>query len=173
MVRPALIVVGVGLTAGLLTGVGLGRPDAGSAVAATGAGSAVVAILDDPLLDRDNPGAAAVALTGLRLDMLSGAQVDPDDIAVPGSAAHAADAALLERLHEAGVQPRDVTATVHDVAIVAAGQSAATVRLVYVIAEHDEVEADGTRVRVAASPERAATLDLTWTDDGWRVATVS
>ncbi|QAY71337.1 hypothetical protein [Xylanimonas protaetiae] len=178
--RPALVVVGIGLTVGLMTGAALELSDrapagADASAPADAAGPTAPARGTDPVLARDEPGAAAAALTQRRLDLLAAAADHPDlgAVDVAGSPAYAADAALLARLRTAGTRPQQPRAAVTSSEVVAADGTSATVRLTYAVEAHEQVAADGTRTAVPASGARTATLDLAWTDDGWRVAGVA
>ena len=128
----------------------------------------------DPILDPARPADAAAALTERRLDLL--AAEDPDIAAVdlPGSPAYDADLALLAQFRDAGVRPVEPRATVTAVVETPGPDpERTTVRVEYVVEAHDQVAADGTRTEVPASGPHTATLDLEWTDDGWRVTAVA
>ncbi|GAB2474325.1 hypothetical protein GCM10007967_32150 [Xylanimonas ulmi] len=199
--RPAAVVVSVGLTVGLMTGAGLTWRDHGARAMAGGptatpsapppdapsqtpeaaptsgslasAPQPLRASTVDPTLDRDRPGDAATVLTQRRLDLIAGAAGDLTAVNVVGSAAERADSELLAQFAAQHVRPEGPRATVRAVDVVAEDGSTAHVRIEYVIEAHAWVAADGTRTTVAASPRRISTLSLRWTSDGWRVEGVA
>lgn len=180
VLRPAAVVVGVGLAVGLMTGAALElRGGDGSPAAPTGAVEAAATANPAPspaidrTLDRDHPEAAAAELTQRRLDVLAGASTEVAAIDVVGSPAHDADTALLTQLAAAGTRPVGPHATVQEATGLGHDASRATVRLRYVVDAHEQAAADGTRAPIPASAVLTATLTLRWTADGWRVEGVA
>ena len=127
----------------------------------------------DAVLDRDRPAEAAGVLTQRRLDLLAGTLTDVSAVDVTGSAAHDADSALVAQLAETGTRPVAPGATVLSATVVAEDGTRARVRVEYVVEGHEQRAADGTTTRVPASPAATSTLDLLWTEQGWRVEGVA
>lgn len=184
--RPALVVVGVGLAVGLMTGaalelrgpepaaVPLGAQEVVSPPASTAPAPAFAEqTAADPTRDRDRPEAAAATLTQRRLDLLAGAVTDVGVVDLVGSPAHAADTALLAQLAGSGMRLDGPRAAVSGAVVAAADGTTARVRLEYVVEAHAQVTADGTRTLVPASRRHSATLALRWTAGGWRVESVA
>ncbi|WP_148220723.1 hypothetical protein [Xylanimonas cellulosilytica] len=224
--RPALVVAGIGVTVGAMTGAALEFRDdlpwagGGASVAASDGGETVAvsaapsasaapstsaapsasaapstsaapsasaapmgggedrADADEPgradaTLDRGRPEAAAVELTQRRLDVLAGESDDLASVDVAGSPAHEADTALLAELRTSGTRPEQPRASVTGTTVVSVDDDAARVRIEYVVEAHEQVADDGTRTAVPASGRQTVTLELRWTDAGWRVATVA
>jgi len=123
--------------------------------------------------ERPDPVAAAVALSHARSEVISsGVAAALDGVEVPGGPAHRADVDLLESLRGRAVEGLDVE--VRSAAPAGRmGSDVARVELRSAVTAHVVVGADGTRTRVAASPESAVVLELRWTDGGWRVWEVS
>lgn len=175
--RPVLVAVVVAaavLGGGVLvarpwtTGPGVAAPTSTAAASATGPADAGT----DPLRDRADPAAAAVALTHRRTAALAAADgAAVDALTVPGSPAASADAALVARL--AGARSEGLAARV--ASAVDAGTTAdgdAVVAVTSALGAHVRVTPDGERLEVAGAADRTLELVLRWTDDGWRVLEV-
>ncbi|MBO0610866.1 hypothetical protein [Myceligenerans salitolerans] len=134
--------------------------------------------------DRGNPAKAAVELTRLRMLLLTGMPVEVSDIDQAGSPAHAADIALLNRIFFWSKQVSGAEVHVTKAEVVGSENSggghlskgdpldSVVVRVEYRISAHIQV-GDGGPVQVPESEPRSAMLQLTWTDEGWRVSRVS
>ncbi len=192
--RVALVIVGVGLAVGLMTGAALQlRPGAeGAEAGASGppaaepttskpapvasaapATSPAPEPTPDAVLDRSRAAEAAAALTQRRLDLLAGTAADVGTVDVAGSPAHDADFALLAQLAEAGTRPVDPRATVTSTEVVAEDGTRVRVRVEYAVEAHAQQAPDGTTTQVPASPPQVSTLALLWTSQGWRVEGVA
>ncbi|MFD6178764.1 MULTISPECIES: hypothetical protein [unclassified Isoptericola] len=193
-VRPVLGALGAVAVAAVLTAVVVqvrppadavdraAAPTVGTTVSATpattppGDGATGAA---DPTQDRDDPAAAAAELTRRRVALLSGAAdgaaspVGLADVDVPGSPAHDADAALVDDVRQAGTRVRGAEVTVDEARAQERDDAAAEVVVRYAVGAHEQVAADGTVTAVPATDPRTATLRLTWTPGGWRVAEVA
>ncbi len=130
----------------------------------------------DPLDDRTDPGAAAAALTRLRaVALASGEAAALDAVDVAGGPAREDDGRLVASLDGAGIE--GLGADVQETRLLAGpadGPAAeATVVVTAAMTPYSRVGADGSRTPVPGTAPRAATLILRWTDDGWRVWSVS
>ncbi len=97
-----------------------------------------------------------------------------EQVWVPGSAGLAADRAAVEQLRAAGRRALGLRHELREVTILTADPTAARVRTVDVLAEHEVVDASGAVVRqVALRGSTAWTVELTRTPTGWRLASVS
>ncbi|RPF20800.1 hypothetical protein [Myceligenerans xiligouense] len=135
--------------------------------------------------DRGNPAKAAVELTRLRMLLLTGMPVEVSDIDQAGSPAHAADVALLNRIFFWSKQVSGAEVYVTKAEVVGSRDGgggghlakgdpldSVVVRVEYRISAHMQV-GDSGPVQVPESEPRSAMLQMTWTDDGWRVSRVS
>ncbi|GAB3169123.1 hypothetical protein GCM10027059_33370 [Myceligenerans halotolerans] len=134
--------------------------------------------------DRGNPAKAAVELTRLRMLLLTGMPVEVSDIDQAGSPAHAADIALLNRIFFWSKQVSGAEVYVTAAEVVGSEDSggghlakgdpldSVVVRVEYRISAHIQV-GDAGPVQVPESEPRSAMLQMTWTDEGWRVSRVS
>lgn len=172
-------VVGVGVVVTALAGVVLEvrQPDASGdpEAAATTPGhepSEPATGPTDAVRDRKDPAGAAAALTRSRVALLAGGPGSVDEIDLPGSAAHDADSRLLADVEAAGTRVEGAQVEVHATRTRDRTGSTAQVEVDYEIGPHVQQAGDGSTTQVAASGVRSATLDLTWTDGGWRVTGV-
>ncbi|NYD85006.1 hypothetical protein [Cellulomonas oligotrophica] len=130
--------------------------------------------------DRDDPAAAAAALTRLRADALAAASATGvAGVHVAGSPALAADVELLEQLD--GARSEGLTVDVADAHVVPAvdgvadgadGADDVRVAVTSTTGAHTRVARDGTRTAVPAAGPATVDLLLRWTADGWRVQDV-
>ncbi|WP_353709055.1 hypothetical protein ABRQ22_07200 [Cellulosimicrobium sp. ES-005] len=131
------------------------------------------------VLDPDDPGGAARALTARRLALLTEGTGDLSSVVVAGSSAEARDAAVLAALE--GVDVLDARAEVFDARPVegwsraAAGAGTvpadAVVEVDYAVSAHRQ-RTDSDELQVPATPRTTVVLVLRWTDAGWRVVEV-
>ncbi|WP_079574961.1 hypothetical protein [Krasilnikoviella flava] len=158
-----------------------GRSEPEAAAAATAPTATAIPMPDpaqapDPTQDRDDPSAAAAELTRRRVALLSGTGQPGSsglaDLDAPGSPAHDADAALLADAARAGTRVRAAEARLDDVTTRRHAGDVADVVVRYAVGAHEQVARDGTVTAVPETDPRSATLRLTWTPDGWRVAEV-
>lgn len=136
------------------------------------------------IADRGNPAKAAAELTRLRMLLLTGMPVEVSDIDQAGSPAHAADVALLNRIFFWSKQVSGAEVHVTKTEVVGSQDSggghlakgdpldSVVVRVEYRISAHIQV-GDGGPVQVPESEPRSAMLQMSWTDEGWRVSRVS
>ncbi|MBL0888572.1 hypothetical protein [Myceligenerans indicum] len=136
------------------------------------------------IADRGDPVKAAIELTRLRMLLLTGMPVEVSDIDQAGSPAHAADIALLNRIffwsqHVAGAEVDVTEAEVVGTKPDGGGHlskgvalDSVVVRVEYSISAHVQM-GDSGPVHVPESEPRSAMLQMSWTDEGWRVARVS
>lgn len=179
--RPVLVVIGVGLTVGAMTGAALQwrdarTPESPAAAEPAPQGTSHPAPSAEPVRDEERPADAAAALTQRRLDLLADPGGDLTSVDLAGSPAFDADAALLAELERTGVRPLAPRATFGRTITIRGGGLApgqVRVRVEYVVEAHDQVAQDGTRTAVPSSGPQTATLDLQWTEDGWRVSAVA
>ncbi|MGW8568359.1 hypothetical protein [Isoptericola sp. NPDC055881] len=135
----------------------------------------------DPTGDPADPAAAAAELTRRRVELLSpGPGGDAvtgaatlHDVDVPGSPVHEADTELLTDAARSGTAVRGAEARVQAARTQRHQDGQADVVVRYVVGAHEQVAADGTVTAVPETERRTATLRLTWTSDGWRVADVA
>lgn len=179
--RVAVVVVGVGLAVGLMTGAALQMRPAAEAAEARGTSGPAAGLATTPspaptpdvVLDRSQPAQAAAALTQRRLDLLAGVAEDVSAVDVEGSPAHDADTALLAQLAKAGTRPVEPRATVTSTEVVAEDGTRLQVQVEYRVEAHTQRAADGTPTQVPPSPPQVSTLALLWTSQGWRVEGVA
>lgn len=138
----------------------------------------------EAISDRGNPAKAAAELTRLRMLLLAGMPVEVSDIDQAGSPAHAADIALLNRIFfwskeiagaEVDVTRAEVVGSEDDGGgRLSKGEAldSVVVRVEYQISAHVQL-GDGGPVQVPQSDLRSAMLQMSWTDQGWRVSRVS
>ncbi|CAM3643650.1 hypothetical protein [Isoptericola cucumis] len=178
----AAVGVGVVVAGIVVVALEVRQPDAPAvATATTPAGAsggaaregAAEAVHADPVRDRAEPAAAAAALTRARVALLAGGPGSADEIDLAGSAAHAADSRLLSQVEAAGTQVEGAHVEVHATRTRDRTERTARVEVDYTIGAHVQQAADGATTQVAASGVRSATLDLTWTEGGWRVSAVA
>lgn len=159
-----LAAVAVAVVAVAVAGVLLHLPASGAPVASP------AAVVVDPVLDREAPGAAAAALTRQRAVVLGtgeGAGLDVVDLV--GGPARAADEELLASL--GGDRLDGLSVDVQAVSLVGGEGDEAWVAVTSAMSPYRRVGESGAAAVPGTSP-RTVVLLLRWTDDGWRVWSV-
>lgn len=139
-------------------------------------GTGTLAAHPEPVADRADPAGAAAALTRLRATALgSGDAAELDAVDVAGGPARTDDGRLVASLDGAAVE--GLGADVQDVRVLAGTPNheptEVTVEVTAAMTPYTLVGADGARTAVPGTVPRPATLTLRWTEDGWRVWSVS
>jgi hypothetical protein len=134
--------------------------------------AAALAAVADPVHDPSQPQAAAAALTRLRAAVLvAGDPAGLDEVSVAGSPAREADEAVLAALGADRLV--GLSADVRDARAEQVAGDRAWVAVTAAMSPYERVAAEGDVTKVAGTTPREVVLLLEWTDDGWRVASVS
>jgi len=134
--------------------------------------AAALAVATDPIRDPSQPAAAAGVLTRLRAAVLvAGDPAGLAEVSVAGSEAREADEAVLAALGSDRLV--GLSADVRDARAEQVAGDRARVAVTAAMSPYERVVADGTVTQVAGTTPREVVLLLEWTDDGWRVRSVS